>query len=140
MPGVGWMCCSMVTPPRPDADPRSIARASIPANSSTRENGRTASDPDSPSIASAGFVTRAPDARSGMFGVRRVNDGHSAPHGVVPPPIVIWKLFHARMIVFIADLKLFVMPSHIPETADLILPGRPVTKPTTVFHAPTIQS
>src|SRR5665647_3668815 len=97
--------------PRPETGPASIwpiCRATIAAHSSTRENGRTASDPDSPSIASAGFVTSAPDARSGMFGVSRVNDGQVAPHGVVPPPIVIWKSFHARMIVFIADLKLFV--------------------------------
>src|SRR5660398_296352 len=28
----------------------------------------------------------------------------------------------------------------MPETADPIRPGRPVTNPTTVFHAPTIQS
>src|SRR5665647_1622451 len=114
MPGVGWMCCSTITLPRPDADPRSIARASIPANSSTRENGRTASDPDSPSIANAGFVTSAPDARSGMFGVLRVNDGHSAPHGVVPPPIVIEKLFHAPMMLFNAPLNDVQSPSHSP--------------------------
>src|SRR5690606_7984660 len=126
--------------------PRSRCSSSTcgPTMRSSRSSGMTAS----PCPASATRTIRPPGvagtmppcASLGMFGVLSVNPPTLPSPGMFTPGSVNDRLFHLSMIQLIADRNACLIPSHMPDAAERIFPGRPLTKSTILVNRSTIQS